>query len=116
MEDYQKGIEKIKDLAKFFLEDLGEFAPFGMILKNDEWIDLGSYDEDLDSLKMRALLMNSIKKDFESPGLTFGGVCVNAIQNEEDIIIIYNTSDGVEWYELIYRITKVDDVISFYEI
>lgn len=103
-EKYITGIKQVVNTAKAFLNEFKEFAPFGLIYKNDEWIDLGTYDESLDSDKMKNFLISTIIKDFEEENTEFGAVCVDAkIKNIGDVIIIYNTSNGKEWFELVYK-------------
>lgn len=103
-EIYIEGIANIVRRAKKFLTEIKEFAPFGVIYKNNEWIDLVTYDESLDSTKMRDFLVSTIIKDFEEENTDFGAVCIDAkIKNIGDVIIIYNTSDGKDWYELVYK-------------
>lgn len=103
-EKYITGIKQIVSTAKAFLNEFKEFAPFGLIYKNNEWIDLGTYDESLNSDKMKSFLVSTIIKDFEEGNTEFGAVCVDAkIKNIGDVIIIYNSSDGKEWFELVYK-------------
>lgn len=103
-EIYIHGVSNIISRAKIFLTELKEFAPFGIIYKNNEWIDLVTYDEKLDSTTMRDFLINTIIKDFEERNTSFGAVCIDAkIKDLGDVIIIYNTSNGKDWYELVYK-------------
>lgn len=103
MDIIKKGIERIMNKSKILLVEMKEFAPFGIIYKNDEWINLETYDENFDSMKMRDFLMNTIHCDFKNKDCLFGAVCINAvIDNTQEVIIIYNTSNGQDWYELIY--------------
>lgn len=103
-EKYITGIKQIVNTAKAFLNEFKEFAPFGLIYKNNEWIDLGTYDESLSSDKMKSFLISTIIKDFEEANTEFGAVCVGAkIKGIADTIIIYNSSDGKEWFELVYK-------------
>jgi len=99
-----KGIEKIVNRSRVFLNENREFAPFGIIYRNDKWIDIAAYDENMDSNVMRGFLINAIKSDFQKGDCSFGGVCVHAkIDNLGNVIIIYNSSDGDDWFELIYK-------------
>ena len=59
------GIDRILSRSKVLLQKIREFAPFGIIYKNNEWINIETYDECLDSVKMRSFLMNTIIKDFQ---------------------------------------------------
>lgn len=103
-EKHITGIRKIVDTAIAFLNEFKEFTPFGLIYKNNEWIDLGTYDESFDSDKMKNFLISTIIKDFEEGNTDFGAVCVDAkIKGIGDVIIIYNSSDGKEWFELVYK-------------
>jgi len=103
-EKHITGIRKIVDTATAFLNEFKEFAPFGLIYKNNEWIDLGTYDKGFDSDKMKNFLISTIIKDFEEGNTDFGAVCVDAkIKGIDDVIIIYNSSDGKEWFELVYK-------------
>ncbi len=98
------GIHKIVESATKLLEELKEFAPFGLIFKNGEWIDLATYDDSMDSNKMKSFLIETIVKDFDNETTKFGAVCVNAtIKEVGDVIMIYNTSNGKDWYELVYK-------------
>ncbi|MBP1167981.1 hypothetical protein JOE44_004865 [Chryseobacterium sp. PvR013] len=103
-EKYITGISQIVETSKKFLKELKEFAPFGLIYKNGEWMDLATYDDSMDSNKMKSFLINTIMKDFEEGNTEFGAVCVDArIKDIGDVIIIYNTSNGKDWYELVYK-------------
>ncbi len=103
-EKYIVGIKQIVKTAKSILNELKEFAPFGLIYKNNEWIDLATYDDSLNSEKMKNFLISTIIKDFEEGNTEFGAVCVDAkIKDIGNVIIIYNTSDGKEWFELVYK-------------
>jgi hypothetical protein len=103
-EKHITGIKQIVNMAKAFLKEFKEFAPFGLIYKNNEWVDLGTYDESLNSDKMKSFLVSTIIKDFEEGNTEFGAVCVDAkIKGIGDVIIIYNSSDGKEWFELVYK-------------
>lgn len=113
-EEVKNGIQIILNKAKIFIKEIGEFAPFGLILKDEKWINLASYDEKLDSIKMRNVLINSIKEDFNSNKIIFGGVCVNATKDNKDLIIVYNTSDGIEWFELFYEYKINKGQLDFY--
>ncbi len=115
-EIYIEGITNIVNRAKKFLTEIKEFAPFGVIYKNNEWIDLATYDESLDSTKMRDFLVSTIIKDFEEGNTEFGAVCVDAkIKDIGDVIIIYNTSDGKDWYELVYKYVFEGETVKIIE-
>ncbi|ATN07645.1 hypothetical protein CRN76_20710 [Chryseobacterium indologenes] len=115
-EKYIEGIKQIVNTAKAFLNELKEFAPFGLIFKNNEWIDLATYDDSLNSEKMKNFLISTIIKDFEEGNTDFGAVCVDAkIKNIGDVIIIYNTSDGKEWFELVYKYEIKDKEVNIIE-
>ena len=112
------GIDRVLSRSEVLLQKIREFAPFGIIYKNNEWINIETYDECLDSVKMRSFLMNTIIKDFQDDNCLFGAVCINArIDNSQDVIIIYNTSNGKDWYELIYSYTidKKEITFQYYE-
>ena len=99
-----QGIEKIVYRSKIFLNEIGEFAPFGIIYKNNEWIDVATYEENINSNAMKNFLIDTINDDFAKGNCLFGGVCVDAkIDDIGDVIIIYNSSDGDDWFELVYR-------------
>lgn len=113
MDIVKLGIERLVDKSKFLLENIGEFAPFGIIYKNEKWINIETYDERLDSIKIRGFLMNTIIKDFQEDNCLFGAVCVNAeMKDIGNVIIIYNTSDGKDWYEKVYQYTLQNGVIN----
>lgn len=115
-EIYIEGITNIVRRAKKFLTEIKEFAPFGVIYKNNEWIDLMTYDESLDSTKMRDFLVSTIIKDFEEENTNFGAVCIDAkIKDIGDVIIIYNTSDGKDWYELVYKYVFDGETVKIIE-
>lgn len=115
-EKYITGILQIVETSRKFLNELKEFAPFGLIYKNAEWINLATYDDDMDSNKMKSFLINTIAKDFEEEQTEFGGVCVDAkIIDVGNVIIIYNTSNGKDWYELVYRYEFKDDKVDIIE-
>lgn len=115
-EIYIEGITNIVNRAKKFLTEIKEFAPFGVIYKNNEWIDLATYDESLDSTKMRDFLVSTIIKDFGEGNTEFGAVCVDAkIKDIGDVIIIYNTSDGKDWYELVYKYVFEGETVKIIE-
>ncbi len=98
------GIRKIVDKSTIFLNEIGEFAPFGLIYKNNEWIDIATYDDSMNSTIMRNFLMNTISQDLQEESCLFGAVCVDVrIKDIGDAIIIYNSTKSNEWYELIYR-------------
>ncbi len=101
----EKGINKIIERSIVFLEDAQEFYPFGIIYKNEEWQDLITYDESLDSITMRDFLIKTIIEDFKQEEVChFGAVGVfGEIEQGDKVIIIYNTSNGVDWYELMYK-------------
>ncbi|EFK33215.1 MULTISPECIES: hypothetical protein [Chryseobacterium group] len=105
MEDkYITGIKQVVKTAQAFLNEFKEFAPFGLIFKNNEWIDLGAYDENLTSDQMKNFLISTIIEDFNEGNTEFGAVCVDAkIKEIGDVIIIYNTSNGKDWFELVYK-------------
>lgn len=108
------GIDRVLNRTKVLLQNIREFAPFGIIYKNEKWINIETYDERLDSIKMRGFLMNTIVKDFQEDNCLFGAVCVNArIDNLQNVVIIYNTSNGKDWYELIYEYTIDKEKIIF---
>ncbi|UKB82732.1 hypothetical protein LF887_17155 [Chryseobacterium sp. MEBOG06] len=112
-EIYVTGINKVINTAKEFLNELKEFAPFGLIFKDGEWIDLATYDETFDSIKMRNFLVATIIKDFEKNYTEFGAVCVDAKINDiGNVIMILNTSDGKDWYELVYRYEFIDGKVN----
>ncbi|ALR29243.1 hypothetical protein ATE47_01275 [Chryseobacterium sp. IHB B 17019] len=107
------GINQIVITAEEFLKQLKEFAPFGLIYKDGEWIDLATYDENMDSNDMKSFLINTIVKDFEEGNTEFGGVCVDAkIEDIGDVIMIYNTSNGQDWYELVYKVVRTNDDVK----
>lgn len=111
-----KGINQIVETAKKFLTELREFAPFGLLIKEGKWLNLATYDEDMDSNNMRSLLINSIIKYFEDGNAEFGAVCIDArIANIGDVIVIYNTSNGKDWYELVYKYELKDDEVNIIE-
>lgn len=103
-EKYITGINQIVETSRKFLNELKEFAPFGLIYKDGEWVDLATYDDSMDSNKMKSFLIDTIVKDFEEGSTEFGAVCVDAnIEGIGKVIMIYNTSDGKDWYELVYK-------------
>lgn len=115
-EKYITGIKQVVNTAKAFLNEFKEFAPFGLIYKNHEWIDLGTYDESLDSNKMKNFLISTIIKDFEEGNTEFGAVCIDAkIKDIGDVIIIYNSSDGKTWFELTYKYEFIGDKVNILE-
>lgn len=99
-----QGIRKIVDKSSVFLNEIGEFAPFGLIYKNNKWIDIATYDDSMNSTIMRNFLMSTISQDLQEENCLFGAVCVDVrIEDIGDTIIIYNSTKSDEWYELIYK-------------
>ena len=99
-----QGIRKIVDKSPVFLNEIGEFAPFGLIYKNNKWIDIATYDDSMNSTIMRNFLMSTISQDLQEENCLFGAVCVDVrIEDIGDTIIIYNSTKSDEWYELIYK-------------
>lgn len=115
-EKYITGINQIVETAKKFLIELREFAPFALIYKNNEWIDLATYDDKIDSNNMKSFLINTIVKDFDEGDTEFGAVCIDArIAEIGNVIIIYNTSNGKDWYELVYKYKTDGDKVEIIE-
>ena len=112
-EKYITGINQVVETAKKFLIELREFAPFGLLIKEEKWLNLATYDENMDSNNMRSLLINSIMEYFENGNAEFGAVCIDArIVDIGDVIVIYNTSNGKDWYELVYKYELKDDEVN----
>ncbi len=121
MENSDKTFDDLIDLmlsqAKKFLEEMGEFFPYGSVLKSDTTLTtLGIYnddDKDFNATKAIDVLSNDIKKSINNNEILIGAIGIDVVINgNENAIMIKATNDGEKWYERCFSYTLRDDIVE----
>ena len=121
MENNNKTFDDLIDLmlsqATRFLEEMGEFFPYGSILKSDTTLGtLGVYnddDDDFNATKAIDIFSNDIKKSINNNEILIGAIGIDVVINgNENAIMIKATNDGEKWHERCFPYTLKDNIVE----
>lgn len=120
MENSDKTFDDLIDLmlsqATKFLEEMGEFFPYGSVLKSDNTLGtLGIYndnDDDFNAIKAIGILSDDIKKSIHNNEVLIGAIGIDVTVNgNENAIMIKVTNDGDKWQERCFLYTFKDNIV-----
>ncbi|TYA74817.1 hypothetical protein [Seonamhaeicola marinus] len=109
MEKRQKILINILEQAKTYLEEIGEFAPFGAIINSEgQEVPLGYYSDEniVDSLiaieKLKEHIKDKIIDNNSKIGAIGVNVSINVNDEPSDALLVVITENGKEWSEDYY--------------
>lgn len=99
--------------AKTFLNEMGEFFPYGSVLTNKQTIKtIGLYNDEkeLTATEGIDILSTDITKSIESGDVLIGAIGIDVIisDSKENGLMIKATDDGTVWHERTYAYHLVD--------
>ena len=121
MDNSNKTFDDLIDLmlsqAKRFLEEMGEFFPYGSVLKSDTTLGtLGVYnddDVDFNATKAIDIFSNNIIKSIKNNEILLGAIGIDVTVNgTENAIMIKVTNDGEEWHEKYFSYSIKDNIVE----
>lgn len=100
-----KLIENIINQANAFLNDAGEFYPFGAkLMVNGDVIPVGVYtDNYTDSQELIKILEKAALEEFKNGNVVGYAIGIDVRVDGEDALMIKFTNDGKEWDQKIYK-------------
>ncbi len=107
-------IKNIKDQAKVYLQDAGEFFPFGAkLMSNGEIIPVGVYVENYtNSQELVGLLEKAAIEEIKKEGVLWYAIGIDVNVDSKNALMIKLTNDGKEWYQGIYNYNIIDKNVT----
>lgn len=97
-------IKLMLDQAERYLQELGEFFPYGSVVnKDNELVTLGIYsDEKLFNAKIAIdKIQTEIINKFDNAEIIYGAIGIDGFINatNENVVFIKVTDNGVDWHQ-----------------
>ncbi|THD32378.1 MAG: hypothetical protein DI588_07090 [Flavobacterium johnsoniae] len=99
--------------AKVFLDEMGEFFPYGSVLTNKQTIDtLGLYNDEKELTVTEGIdiLSNYIIKSIQCGDILIGAIGIDVVisNSKESGLMIKATEDGIKWHERTYAYQMIN--------
>ena len=121
MEDVIQNLKKnIFYRAKIFIEDIGDFSPFGVKAKGQDIIDTMAYKDFeglINGIELIDMLKGNLIKEFESGLIQAGAIAYDitiqlkngdGIFEKRDALCLLTSKNGKEWKEEYYPYILID--------
>ena len=108
----EKLITFMQEMAKAFLRENKEFAPFGAFIKsNGNITSMAAYTESISSEEIYNMLLKEVEDNLQNEDIRAWSIALDGKINDEDVLVIEVFLSKEDKYQAVYPYIIQDEIV-----